>query len=366
MPVGSAYEHGGNLVRAAEIFQRKSSDFLDFSANINPLGIPAALQAMLVHQIGRLRDYPDPEYKALRQALSGYTGLPAENILPGNGAAEIIYLLFQVLKPAGVLIPVPTFAEYEKSALCAGATVYYHALAEENGFQLDPDRLTIEVARGIDCLMLCNPNNPTSTLLKEPALVSLIERAGRNHIMVIIDEAFIELTAGSSANSMAKWVATRDNLFIIRAFTKIFAVPGLRLGYGLGPRDLIEEMRARQPPWSVNALAAGAGEYLVQSGSYLQKTSTWLAAEKEWLAGQLRVMARLRVFPPETNFILVKLLEGAPSSTVLSRRMGEKGILIRDAANFRALNDRFFRVAVKDRASNRRLVEALAEELGRG
>jgi threonine-phosphate decarboxylase len=363
MPVNINHDHGGNLEQAAEIFRKDQDAFLDFSANINPLGIPDGLKEILVHSLSRITGYPDPDYKALRQQLAEYTGIPADRIIPGNGAAEIISLLFQTLKPNRVLIPAPTFAEYEKSAAFAGAEVYHFELREEANFQPGMEQLVMETAKGFDCLALCNPNNPTSTLLKQPQLDYLIRQAARYRVMVVIDEAFIELTEDASSNSTVKWVTTYDNLFIIRAFTKIFAVPGLRLGYGIGNRDLINKMFSRCQPWPVNTLAACAGEYLTQAGEYLSRTSAWLTEEKEWLYGKLGDIPTIKAFPPEANFILVKLLGGAPDSGTLRERMGKKGILIRNAANFRYLNDRYFRVAVKDRASNLRLVETLREEL---
>ncbi len=363
MPVNRGYEHGGNLERAAEIFQKNREAFLDFSANINPLGIPDGLQELLVQSISRLTDYPDPEYKGLRRELAVYTGISAGRIIPGNGAAEIIALLFQTLKPKRVLIPAPTFVEYEQSAILAGAEIRHFELREAASFQPEIEELAAEMAQGVDCLMLCNPNNPTSSLLKPAELEYLIRQAGRCRTMVVIDEAFIELTEGSSANSMVKYVPACDNLFIVRAFTKIFAVPGLRLGYGIGNQDFIDRMRFRQQPWPVNNMAACAGEYLTKAREYLARTSAWLKGEKEWLYGRLGAIPGLKAFPPEANFILVKLLDGALDAGELHDRLGKRGILIRNAANFRYLNDRYFRVAVKDRASNLRLVEMLREEL---
>ncbi|MCL6591328.1 MAG: threonine-phosphate decarboxylase CobD [Firmicutes bacterium] len=363
MPVNIMHDHGGNLERAAEIFRRDPDTFLDFSANINPLGIPAGLKEVLAQSLSRITSYPDPEYKGLRQRLAEYTGISADRIIPGNGAAEIISLLFQTLKPDRVLIPAPAFAGYEKSAVLAGAEVYHFELRQTDNFQPRIEQLVMETAEGFDCLALGNPNNPTSVLLKQPQLDYLIRQAARYRVLVVIDEAFIELTEGASANSMAPWVKTYDNLFIIRAFTKIFAVPGLRLGYGIGNQDLINRMFSRCQPWPVNTMAVCAGEYLPRAGEYLSRTSAWLKEEKEWLYGRLRAIPGLKAFPPEANFILVKLLDGAPDAGTLCGRMGKKGILIRNAANFRYLNDRYFRVAVKDRASNQILVEMLREEL---
>ncbi|HEX3043784.1 MAG TPA: aminotransferase class I/II-fold pyridoxal phosphate-dependent enzyme, partial [Bacillota bacterium] len=207
MSVNSEHKHGGNLDWAAEIYQKDRAVLIDFSSNINPLGIPATLKDILLQNIGQMINYPDPEYKELRGYLSEYTGISANRIIPGNGSAEIIFLLFQSMKPSKVLLPAPTFSEYEKNAFYAGAEVYHLQLEEANEFELDVERLVAEIATGMDCVILCNPNNPTSTLIKRQQLEYLVKQASQLNAMVIIDEAFIELTVGSSANSMVESVA---------------------------------------------------------------------------------------------------------------------------------------------------------------
>jgi threonine-phosphate decarboxylase len=358
-----AEEHGGNIHRASEILNMEMYDILDFSANISPLGIPEALKEIILSNMETLTHYPDPEYYRLRSRLSDYTGLPSCNIIPGNGSSEIIFLLLKVLRPGNILIPAPSFSEYEKAAIDAGIGITLFELKEDDDFRLNIKSLKDEISAGTDCVMLCNPNNPTSTLISYEGMKLVIEHASRYKTTVIIDEAFIELTTGGTSNSMATLVKDYDNLFIIRAFTKVFAVPGLRLGYGMGNEKLVEQMRSKQQPWSVNALAACAGEFIPGAGEYLQRIKAWLVQEKEWLFERLKEIASVKVFQPETNFILVKLPDTGPDSATLKERMAKKGVLIRDASNFRFLNNRFIRVAVRDRESNKRLIEVLKEEL---
>lgn len=354
--------HGGNIYRASETFNVKIEDIIDFSANINPLGIPGELKHILISGIDDLVNYPDPEYCKLRDNISKYLKVPFENIITGNGATEIIFELFNVLKPNNVLLAGPTFLEYEKAACMAGVKVEYIELEEKDCFELDIDKFASYISRGLECLLLCNPNNPTSTLTGKDELEFIIKHASKNNVMVIIDEAFIELTVGSNNNSMVEYLEKYSNLFIIRAFTKIFAIPGLRLGYGLGNSQVIRKMWERKLMWSVNSIASCAGDFLPLSGEYLDMTSRWLAQEKKWLYEELCKIDNLKVFEPQTNFILIKILDDLDTN-ILGDKMGSRGILLRNASNFRFLNSKFFRVAVKDRNSNLILVNNLKEEL---
>lgn len=364
-------EHGGNIYKASKMLNKELNEIFDFSANINPLGIPQKLKEIMISNIQNMVYYPDPKYYKLLSQLSDYLEVPWINIIPGNGSSEIIYLFFKVLKPRDVLITAPSFSEYEKAALNEDVFVRYFKLEEEQGFKLNTRKLMDEISCGVDCVVLCNPNNPTSKLVEKEDMAEIIAHAYRHKTTVLIDEAFIELTEGSKDNSMTDYINTYKNLFIIRAATKIFAVPGLRLGYGIGNKDLIANMKSKQQPWSLNTLAACAGSFLICADDYLKRTSEWLVEEKAWLyknlvyffADSSNRADKLKVFNPDTNFILIKLLCTELDSCVLKERLAKRGVLIRDASNFKYLDNRFFRVAVKDRRSNERLINILTEEL---
>lgn len=354
--------HGGNIYKAAAQYQIPSASLLDFSANINPLGIPAELKRLLTANLDNLIHYPDPAATNLRRNIGRYLDVPAAQIIPGNGASEIIFLLLATLRPKKVLLCAPTFAEYAKAAAAAGVVADYFPLAAAEGFQL---RLAsfLARARDCDCIFLCNPNNPTSGLLEQDSLVDLLEHTGATGTTVIIDEAFIELTVGGNRNSAVDLAAKYPHLFIIRAFTKIFAVPGLRLGYGIGAPGLVTAMWARKLPWSVNLLADSVGEYLAQAGEFLDATAAWLRAEKEWFYERLGEIAKLEPYPPQTNFILLQLLDRDQKVAALQDKLARRGILIRDASNFETLNEQFFRLAIRSRADNQRLLAELQEVL---
>ncbi len=354
--------HGGNVYQAEAEWGCQRENLLDFSANINPLGTPESLKGYLRERLERLGDYPDPDQRKLRAGIARYLQTPEAGIIAGNGAAEIIYLVFRVLRPRRVLIVAPTFSEYQPAAMAAGAAVTYFTLDPADGFQVDLARLSAAL-NGMDCLMLCNPNNPTATLLPLAQLRQLAVLTQAAGAAFVVDEAFIELTVGGNANSLVPLLDEFPQLFLIRAFTKIFAIPGLRVGYGLGRPELIAALRRAQLPWSVNLLADAVADFLPRAEGYLQQTQDWLRSEPKWLAQSLRTLPGLRVFEPWTNFILVELWAGM-TVAVLQQRLAARGILIRAAANFQGLNERFFRVAVRDRASNRILLRRLAEILG--
>jgi threonine-phosphate decarboxylase len=351
-------QHGGNIHQIARELHLNPQTLLDFSSNINPLGMPASLKERFIENIDRLSCYPDPEYQTLRENIGEYLDIPDSQIIPGNGASEIIYLLLNTLKPKNLLLYAPTFSEYQKAVRLGKVTVHYYELPEVDGFSPDLTKLA-EFIDKVDCLCLCNPNNPTSTLLSPAELTELLALAKHKKAALILDESFIELTTPGNSYSMAPWLKSYDNLFIIRSFTKILALPGLRLGYGLGPAPWIEKMAQHKIPWSVNALSCIIGDYLPEIPGFLAKTSQWLAAEAPWLFQELLTIPSLKPFPPQSNFILVKILSSGISAAELRDEMARHGILIRNAANFHSLNGQFFRVAIKDNRSNRRLIAAL-------
>ncbi|HBF40128.1 MAG TPA: threonine-phosphate decarboxylase [Firmicutes bacterium] len=354
------YEHGGNVYRMAQSLNVDPQTILDFSSNINPLGMPEPLKERFIASIDKLTCYPDPEYRALRENIAHYLDIPYSQIIPGNGASEIIALLLNSLRPKTLLLCAPTFSEYENAARLAGVDIQYHTLSKEDGFQLNLTKLAAHLDN-VDCLFLCNPNNPTSALLSLAELTNLADLTKHKKIIFVIDESFIELTSEGNRNSMVPRLKSFDNLFIIRSFTKIFAIPGLRLGYGLGSPQWIEMMAQSRLPWSVNAIACLVGDYLWEAPDFLDKTSKWLVTEKNWLYEELQKISCLKPFPPQSNFILVQILSPQLSAATLQDKLATQGILIRNAANFHSLNEQFFRVAVKNRIHNERLVKILQQ-----
>lgn len=351
--------HGGNIYSASEIYRKKLEDIMDYSANINPLGLPEGIKELIISSIESLVNYPDPDYKELKFNISRYLNIDEEQIIPGNGASEIIHLLFEVLPVKRILIPAPCFSEYAQAANNAGLDTEFFMLQEAKNFKLPVDELLDRVKCGFDALLLCNPNNPTSVLLSVDELYKILHITSTRGIYVILDEAFIELTIGGNSNSMVAYLKEFNNLFIIRALTKIFAIPGLRLGYGLSNIELIKAMWKKKLPWSVNIIACNVAKILNNCREYLEDTNSWLIDEKERFYKELTSINGLKVFEPQTNFILFKIQLPSLRACELKEKMAQNGILIRDASNFIFLNDKFFRAAIKDKESNDKFLKIL-------
>lgn len=355
--------HGGNIYKASKQYGICKEDFLDYSANINPLGVPDEFKETILSNIELLSNYPDPECHLLRRDISEYLDINPDEVIIGNGAAEIIFLLLEELKPKKVIIPSPTFMEYERAAKKVGAEVNHHEIKESAGFRLEVNELINRIDDDTDCIILCNPNNPTSSLTNPDDLIKLIGFAYRKEITVIIDETFIELTVGGNTNSMVKHLNEWSNLIIIRAFTKLFAIPGLRVGYGLGNKELIKRLWDRKIPWSVNCFATISGMLLKNKTGYFDRTAAWISEEIERFYNKLCKVDKFHVFKPHTNFVLMKIKDSSFNSHTLKEAMASKGVLIREASNFRFLSDRFIRVAIKDMASNDRFMKILEDVL---
>jgi len=352
--------HGGNIYQEAQKLGVEPSELIDFSANINPLGMPPNLMSHLHRCLDMCVNYPDPDSNKLKNQLSEYIGVDKTNICVGNGALEIIYLIFDSIDVKKIVIPAPTFNEYEKAAKSSGVEVAYYERQEKAGFKVNFEELfDFTVHNKAGAILLCNPNNPTSTLEEAGELVSLVAKCSEREIKVIIDEAFIELTKMPKENSVASLVKDFDNLYVIRAFTKIFAIPGLRLGYCVSSQGNIARLEAKQPSWPINTLASEAGIVFESDEEYIRKTNEWINIEPNYLYKELCEFPEIKAFPPSTNFILCKLLAYGWDAERLKSKLIEDKILIRNAENFVFLDNTYFRIAVKERDSNNHILKAL-------
>lgn len=353
-------KHGGNIYDAASRWGRCAYDILDFSANINPLGLPPGLTDCLSNHWDALLHYPDPEYKELYKALAHYLGVDEHFIILGNGAIDIIYDYMRAMRPSHVLIPSPTFSEYKRAAAITGSCIDIWPMGA--GFKLDVKALCDVLAQNrYDMLVLCNPNNPTGGLLDKPSLMEIADCAREHGINVLLDETFIEFTSDYVKCSMVDLVDRYPNLCVVRAFTKFFAMPGLRLGYGVMSRYIRELLNSVQPPWSVNAMAMLAGVYVLKDYAYMEQTRHFVREQRLFLTTQLSSIPWMSLYPSCANFILIKLQKPSITAAVLQQHLSRYGILIRDASTFDGLDEHYVRLAVKDQYSNHRLIEALKD-----
>lgn len=345
MKQNKEHQHGG------DIYSLQQPIDLDYSVNLNPLGMPAEIQETLCAHISDYMHYPDSQCRALRMALSQWEAVPAQWILCGNGAADLLLRICQAVRPRRTLLLAPTFSEYEKAARLGFSKIRYYQLQREQQFAVQPDILEV-LTRDLDLCFLCNPNNPTGQVIDAELLHQIVQRCARQNIILVVDECFLDFT---EAVSCKQWLADNPQLLIVKAFTKLFAMAGLRLGYVLTCND---ELRAQielcGQSWSVSAPAQYAGIAACQLPVFVQKTKQILAAERFWLEKQLQILG-MDVVPGQGNFICFR----AP--VPLWQPLLQKGILVRSCANYQGLDDLDYRICVKLRSENEKLLQALRE-----
>ena len=379
--------HGGNIYK---IFREKNiKEILDYSSNINPYGIPESLKKRITENLEILERYPDPDYIELRQKLAHLNKVDISNIILGNGATEIIFLFMKVINPKKILIAAPTFGEYERAtkatervedSIILGNSnkkkddekssgkqkieIEYFELKESDYFKLNIHNLKNELEKKYDLLIICNPNNPTGKFLKLSETEQILKECNKYNTKLFIDEAFIDFLKDGMKESIINTKEDKQNLFVTRAFTKFFAIPGLRLGYGIYfDKNLEKEISEKKEPWSVNNIAEIAGLTVLDDTKYIEETLKWIAEEKTYVYEKLNEINGIKVYETEVNFITGKIDEKLFSEglnvKILREKMLEQGILIRDASNFKFLDERFFRLAIKDRKNNDRVIETL-------
>lgn len=354
--------HGGNIREAIHKYHLKEKGFIDFSANINPLGFPQDLKRIVSDNLDTIQYYPDPDCKIIKKALSQYLRTPEDNLLIGNGSIELIFLIAFALKPKRALIPVPSFSEYERAVSLAGGKCLFLKAAEENNFQINMDRIVNNRNR-VDLIFLSNPNNPTGFLFDKQEIMFLVKECEKRSIFLVIDEVFMDFVVEKDDVSMLKFAWKNKHILVLQSLTKFFALPGLRFGYLTGEKNLIERISCYQPPWAVNSLAQLAGPMVLKEASFISKSRQYLFEQREELFEEVKKIKYLKPYPPSANFIFCKLSTRRINSGQLCDYCGRKGILIRDCSNFRGLDNSFIRIAVRKKEENRKLVKVLREFL---
>ena len=359
------FQHGGNVWQILEKNNIPLDKLIDFSVNINPLVVSNKIQEELKENMPLISYYPDPYCNKLKHELSESLSIEEENILVGNGAAELIYITSAGLLPEKVTIPVPTFSEYEKSVRTYSkqSKIQFYITNEKDNFKINVNEL-IKYLKNTKMVFICNPNNPTGNILSKDELLFLNEECKKNNVILFIDETFINFM--NNENEFTMIYNTKDNpIIVLRSFTKFFAIPGLRLGYLVANKNIIEKIRNFQPVWSVNILAQIAGFEVIQDKEYIRKSKMFIEKEREFLYHQLSKIKILKVYPSYANFILLKILYNKLDTEKLQEQLIKRNILIRDCSNFCGLNNKFFRIAVRKREENMKLLSAL-KRLSRG
>ncbi len=336
--------HGGNIYQYESI--------LDFSANLNPLGMPEAVKEAAKRGIDASVHYPDPDCGKLRAALEKREGVPAGQIICGNGAAELIFLLAAARRPKRAVLMAPSFAEYGQALEAFGCSCVYDCLQPERGFAPEKEYLRL-LTPETDMVFLCNPNNPTGLLTERDFLNEVLERCRRNGILLVTDECFLDFTGKKEDYTMVPELSG-GGLFVLKAFTKLYAMAGLRLGYGMcADPELLDLMNRLRQPWSVSVPAQEAGCAALLEKEYERKTVLYVKQEREWLAEKLSGYP-LTLYPGQANYLFFR-----SDITDLKERLIGQGILIRDCSNYVGLEPGYYRIAVRTRRENERLIQAM-------
>jgi threonine-phosphate decarboxylase len=346
--------HGGNVLHYSKKFGIPPEKIIDFSASVNPLGPPKKCLAAMGRAFAELSRYPDPDSLDLTAKVAASHGLKDSQILIGNGSTEFIYLMPRALGVKNALVLSPSFSDYERASGLAGAKVVRLPLLEENNFSPDVASLSREIKK-CGLLFLCNPNNPTGALLPKDELISLLKDASKAGAVVCIDEAFIEYVPGGSVLKEA----VRLGAVVLRNFTKFYGMPGIRIGYAAADQKLIAKMKANREPWTVNNLAQAAALAALGDKQYEKKALASNEAERDYMFHGISESGWLLPFSSTANFLLVKILDPKISSSYLTGRLAEEGLLVRDCSTFPGLGQRFIRVAILSRAQNRGLIKSL-------
>jgi threonine-phosphate decarboxylase len=320
---------------------------VDFSINVNPLGPPRSVLAVLSKELRGICRYPEVESASLTEKLATLHDVAPDQVVVGNGSTELIYAIARACRPLRVAIAEPTFTEYLRASLLVGAAVE-HWLAEGRDFDLEP----FDPGRA-ELVWLCNPNNPTGRLWPAGLLQDWIRRQRRT--LFVIDEAFLPFLEHEGEHSLVAEASAASNIIVLRSMTKVYAVPGLRLGYAVTNATLAQAIRNQLVPWSVNGLAQAAGLAALDDSGFLGTTRAWFKAERQAFDEALGSLApHWEVIPSQANFSLLRLRQG--SSSGLVQALAERGIAVREASNFVGLSAGYLRLALRKAEDNERLL----------
>jgi threonine-phosphate decarboxylase len=353
--------HGGDVWGFARKYNIPLEEVLDFSGPINHLGpSPKALES--VKQNAKLiRFYPDPNPVELRRSIAEYVnqqGIDEDNIILGNGSIELIYMITEIFKPPfNAVVPVPSFTEYEKAALRLGGQTIYVQLPPD--FSMENDKIKAAITPETKIVSICNPHSPSGKLYHKNEVLDLVEYCQKKDVIFSIDENYIEFTDKEQTETLAGYVNQYENLFIIRSVTKFYGMPGIRFGYGIAAKSLVNKLLDVRQPWSINSLAGFATLAAFSDKEFIENTKRQIKQERLQFEKLLKQIPGLQIFPSDSNFLLAKITNNKLTSTKLKEELGKMGMLIRDCCTFVGLDNTYFRVTVRSDKDNHKLADAI-------
>lgn len=354
--------HGSDLEKIEEIYGIRKEEIVSFSANVNPLGVSPLLRTTLSDRIDAITSYPDREYTSLRKCIAEYCNTDYENIIVGNGSTELISLFIQIEHPKKAMVIGPTYSEYEREISLGGGTTLYYPLKEKDNFKLDVEDFISHLNESIDLLVICNPNNPTSSCISRKDMRHILDACKQHDIYVMVDETYVEFAENMDEIDSVPLTNYYNNIVILRGTSKFFAAPGLRLGYAItGNRDLIKAINTRKNPWTINSLAVVAGETMFHDTDYIRATKELISGERARMYQALNNCPDYKVYKPSGNFMLVRILKDGLTSEQLFERAIRQKMMIRDCSTFPFLDNKYIRFCIMNPEDNDRLLACLLD-----
>lgn len=343
-------EHGGDLLSYEKHY---IGELVDFSSNINPLGMPKGLEEVLINSFKSLEAYPDIKYRSLKKSVADYLKCEEKNVLLGNGVVEVINNFIALAQR--VVVMIPSFSEYEKRAIANGRPVKNLSYTIDNTIDLD----TLEdILEKDDLLILGNPNNPTGLRIEKDKLIKIYNIIINKNAFLLLDEAFYEFCPMDYDSIELFKNDNYKNVGIIRAATKFFALPGIRLGYACASETKVNEISKIELPWSINSLADAAGQFIFQDKEYIRESKRYIEVERDYLFAELNKIDGIKVYKTHANYILIRILNW--NEEFVFNFFLKRGIVIRKCSSFKVLENHI-RVAIKDRDNNNKLIQIFKE-----
>lgn len=353
--------HGSDLEKIAARYNIDQTEIVPFASNVNPLGISPMAKQALIDNIDAIKAYPDPDYTSLKSSISKYCNVSPDKLVLGNGTSELICRALKTIQPANTMIIGPTYSEYAKAAQAAGSAITTYMLKNLDDFELDVESFLTTLSADFDLLIICNPNNPTGKAIPKTDMEQIIEYCAERDIMVMVDETYVEFVKDLDAVSVVSLTKKYTNLIVLRGISKFFASPGLRLGYALtGNTAFLEASHNDKVPWSINALVSVAS-VMFEDEHYINLTKSLIQTERNLIYSALSSRKTIKVFSPDANFILIKLLKENQTADQVFDYCIQKGLMIRDCTDYEGLGNRYIRFCFMKPEQNDTLVNTLLE-----
>jgi threonine-phosphate decarboxylase len=345
------YSHGGNAV-----FEHGNEGVIDLSANMNPLGMPESVIGAIIREIPNCTRYPDSYSRKLREKIAWFENVGPDWIFCGSGASDVIFRLPRAVHAKKVMVTAPTFSDYERSALSNGSEIIHYMLSPEKGFSLDSGFIEAVRRAQPDMVFICNPNNPTGRLTEARLMEKLLGCCQQIGAVAVVDECFLNFTAQGDEYASKVFLDRYPNLVILNAFTKLFALPGVRLGYAIcADKALIDSLYFHGADWPVSNLAQAAGIAALEVAvSFIEKTKEYVSAERTVMEKEL-IRLGYKVYPSKANYLFLQ----NPYAFDLREEIDRMAIRIRSCGNYRGLDDSYFRIAVSTKENNEKLLTAM-------